>query len=106
MSTRYTNKFAAIAATFRSLRDAGTQFHFYLAHGVPSKNFLPYLKSQHLVAQKAVRRSPHPPRLRTQAGMTGDQQSMAWGNQPARALTDGVEAARLLQLELASTSDL
>ena len=31
---------------------------------------------------------------------------MAWGNQPARALTDGVEAARLLQLELASTSDL
>ena len=31
---------------------------------------------------------------------------MAWGNQPARALTDSVEAARLLQLELASTSDL
>jgi phosphoadenosine phosphosulfate reductase len=31
---------------------------------------------------------------------------MAWGNQPARALTDGVEVARLLHLELASVADL
>jgi phosphoadenosine phosphosulfate reductase len=31
---------------------------------------------------------------------------MAWGNQPARALTDGVELARLLQLELASSAGL
>jgi phosphoadenosine phosphosulfate reductase len=31
---------------------------------------------------------------------------MAWGNQPARALTDGVEAARLLHLEMASSGDL
>ncbi len=31
---------------------------------------------------------------------------MAWGNQPARALKDGGEIARLLQLELESTGDL
>jgi phosphoadenosine phosphosulfate reductase len=31
---------------------------------------------------------------------------MAWGNQPARALTDGVEVARLLHLELSGTEDL
>ena len=31
---------------------------------------------------------------------------MAWGNQPARALKDGGEIARLLQLELESTSDI
>lgn len=31
---------------------------------------------------------------------------MAWGNQPARALTDGAEVARLLQLELPASNDL
>jgi phosphoadenosine phosphosulfate reductase len=31
---------------------------------------------------------------------------MAWGNQPARAITDGVELARLLQLELAGSESL
>ncbi len=31
---------------------------------------------------------------------------MAWGNQPARALTDSVEVARLLHLELSGTEDL
>ncbi len=31
---------------------------------------------------------------------------MAWGNQPARALTDGIEVARLLHLELSGTEDL
>ncbi len=103
---RYPIQFSRSAANFCSLRSKRTQFRFMAYTLELCEKMLPSAEPQRAAAQKTVRRSLRTPGFELRKSIAEGRQSVAWGSQPAGALMDGVEAARLHRLEPASSRNL